>query len=212
MIFTKMIFTILFVLLFSQNTLASNTVIDQEVMRWILTSLSIQNAQEENFEDLINEKYSLGLVENAWAKLKACRDAGNSLNLNLAAAEHYMYARYISSDDGDTNYRRLPDWYETIKQKATKLDLQNYIQSSGKPVSPVNIQVTNWGKKGIEHGLKDYKNRKGVDPSSKYDYIWQSIGFAAYIYYTKYPNQPSVCELEFTNVSSPKIRGLQTIH
>ena len=59
MIFTKMIFTILFVLLFSQNTLASNTVIDQEVMRWILTSLSIQNAQEENFEDLINEKFIL---------------------------------------------------------------------------------------------------------------------------------------------------------
>ena len=189
----KAVICVALILGFFQNTWASDTVINEIVREWILTSLSVNYPPSQASEELIQKNYSLGKVEYAWSQLKNCRDAGNSLDLNLAAAEHYMFARYMSSDDGDTNYRELPKWYESFKKLATKLELENYIQSSDQPISQPNDQVTRWGEKGVEHGLNDYETRKGRKPYQRWWRApWMAINFAAYVYYKQ---EPEACEL-----------------
>jgi hypothetical protein len=100
----------------------------------------------------------------AWQRLKRCRDSGNSQDLSLAAAEHYLFGRFVAGENGDTRYRDLPDLYESVKSAAIKLGAERAMQTTPEPVSPVNKKVTEWGKKGVEKGLEDYEAWSGQKP------------------------------------------------
>lgn len=106
------------------------------------------------------------VVTIAWQRLKRCRDSGNARDLNLAAAEHYLFGRFVAGENGDTRYRDLPDLYESVKSAAGK----------GRPEkqTPANKKVTEWGKKGIEKGLQDYEAWSGQKPAPGAD-VWATV-------------------------------------
>jgi hypothetical protein len=140
------------------------------VKKWILTALVGKpnvKAQEKEMDKQLTESYALNDVEIGWAALKTCRDAGNSLDLSLAAAEHYLFMRYAASKLGDTGSRRLPQWYETFKKFAVKNKFEEYLKTSDQPLSSINADVTQWGKNGVEAGLIDYKKRESKEPTDK---------------------------------------------
>lgn len=197
---------IVIIFLFSQLSFSAPVPLDdQKVVDWILISIDKENEVGAN-ESILSGNIALGKVEKGWARLKACRDAGNSLDLHLAAAEHYMYARYLSSDDGDTNYRKLPKWYETIKKMATEKGLEDYLKTSDQPLSQTDGRVTAWGNKGVEAGLLDYEKRKGKKPTSKFYAYLRAVSFASLGYYSivyKYPNPDMSCDIRQPKPSAP---------
>ncbi len=185
---------------------------DQLVSKWILSSMSISFEKDSDLASLLSKNYSIGKVEHGWERLKACRDAGKSLDLNLAAAEHYLYARYRTSDDGDTNYRNLPRWYETVKRAATKVGLESELRSSGEPVSPPNKSVTGWGNKGVEQGLLDFEFRTGKEPYPKV-YAHVAVLTFGIVYYAKYPDMLTSCDLSEPQLSPIPVTPISpTIH
>jgi hypothetical protein len=97
------------------------------VKRWIAASIEAHRVADNNLDQTIGRNLSVDQLQTSWRALKACRDAGNSLDLNLAAAEHYMFMRFVASKSGDTGYRALPKWYETVKRAATKADLERIL-------------------------------------------------------------------------------------
>ncbi|HKY71153.1 MAG TPA: hypothetical protein VJL88_04490 [Nitrospira sp.] len=90
-----------------------------------------------------------------------------SQDLNLAAAEWYLFIRGAASSTGDTFYKQLPNWYETIKVAASAVNLSKLLETSSQPVSPADSKVTAWGNAGVEDGLRDYKKRTSQEPSLK---------------------------------------------
>lgn len=122
-------------------------------------------------------------TRGSWSRLKSCRDAGESLNLDLAAAEHYLFARYLAADSGDTSYRHAPGWYESFKSMSSNEAFRAYIRTSDQPVSPVAPETRRWGEAGVEAGLKDYQSRTGKQPSAGLHPVLGIIGIAAAIYY-----------------------------
>lgn len=148
---------------------ASAAVEDPTVRKWIVASFS--NAKDyagsPNDENTINARKSPTVVGDAWSRLQDCRNAGQSLNLNLAAAEHYLFARTIASEEGDTNLRELPQKYADWKTWLQGKGLEQLLRTTSEPVSPANANVTGWGSKGIEAGLADYQDREKKAPEAK---------------------------------------------
>ena len=177
---------------------AEEPVRDRIVKEWILTSLTEYNVQapgEARLNELLKNRRSVAKLENAWGDLKACRDSGMSLNLNLAAAEHYMFMRFLSAKDGDTAARQLPEMYELVKRKAKEHNAEAHMQTTQEPVSSPNSDVTRWGKEGVEEGLRDYTYHNGIGPTMKTYAIAEAFGLAVYIYLHGPTNVKSACEL-----------------
>jgi hypothetical protein len=173
---------------------------DDEVKGWIASSLIPRGTEVTDAEAVLRRDFSVDESQTAWKRLKACRDAGDSLNLNLAAAEHYAFMRFVASKNGDTFYRSLPRWYETVKRFAVRHELESYLKASDQPVSPPNEKVTAWGLQGVERGLKEYQRLTGKEPSGKSGALGTLLGSSYYIYYYNAAglNPPSdrACELE----------------
>ncbi|GEM_PF-7086058 len=163
---------------------AADSTNDVSVQKWIVAAL--RNAQgfggHSTMGDEIEREYSVEAVRLGWARLKVCRDLGASLDLNLAAAEHYLYARSEASESGDIGYRKMPKFYESLKTWATKADMENWLKQSDQPVSPVSSEVTQWGERGVETGLKDFEVREKKKPSAMIDSFGALMGFAYYHY------------------------------
>lgn len=168
---------------------------DSLVKAWIVSGLTgeSQRAADASTYDLGQEK-TLDQVRSGWRQLKGCRDSGQSENLELAAAEHYLFARLIASKDGDTEYRDFPKMYESLKEWASEADMQSYLQTSQQPVSPVSSEVTAWGEQGVEAGLSDYTKRTGESPTNKWGSYNQLI-YVTYGYYYKFYPETSSCGL-----------------
>jgi len=99
-------------------------------------------------------------IEEAWHALKAKRDVAPgpgetpaSLDLELAAAENYMFARYAvgSGSVGRWQMGQLAMLYYT--SKLLGIDTR----TSSNPQSPHDMGVANWGLKGANHGEADRK-------------------------------------------------------
>jgi hypothetical protein len=172
-------------LLLVMSTLAVHAAVDDaKAKKWIMAGLTnkMGYAGDPNIDALINKNHKVDEVRAGWQNLKRCRDAGNSLNLDLAAAEHYSYMRLTASQTGDTEIQKLPKWYESFKAWATAVDLEKHLATSTAPVSPVDTAVTSWGEKGVAAGLKDYKAREGKEPTaqSKTLLLMVGVGYATY--------------------------------
>lgn len=157
---------------------------DNRVNQWIAVSLAKDSSVlDTNIETFVAEAHSVDRVRSGWERLKRCRDAGNSLDLELAAAEHYLFMRFSAGKSGDTGYRRLPKWYETFKSAAVRSDWEHMIQTSDQPVSPPNENVTRWGNQGVERGLLDYQLREGRAPGVGTSSISVLAGTSYAVYY-----------------------------
>ena len=111
----------------------------------------------------------------AWAYLRGLRRLGDDdlcrrlqipvpvvpnapYDLNLADAEHYMYARFLAGNTGDASVKALVVGYETAKVVKYLRGKEKDLRTDSRfPVLPPSIDAVNWGLAGAEDGLNDYK-------------------------------------------------------
>ena len=120
-------------------------------------------------QDIIDETLSrcgwiqspgVPVLDCARKKLKDYRQVkGNSLDLDYAAAEHYMFARYLVASGGvnATQMRVLTTGYDAKKFWDDLWGDKNKLAVTDNPVSPPNWEVMEWGLKGATDGDLDYQ-------------------------------------------------------
>lgn len=77
---------------------------------------------------------------------------------DAAAAEHYMYIRFLAGRTGDPTCHTAPALYAAKKVFDQALGrLQKGQAQDGHPVLPANPYIVAWGQIGVVDGLKDYQ-------------------------------------------------------
>ena len=109
-----------------------------------------------------------GQIEMAFRDLQSRRRIpGNSLDMELAAAEHYMFSRWqvCSGFVSPTQMRALVTGYDAKKLMDRVTGEPNREQTTTNPVSPPSVDVVNWGLKGVNDGDADRARcNKAADP------------------------------------------------
>jgi hypothetical protein len=107
-------------------------------------------------------------VRKAFRDLQAQRQLpGNSVDLNLTAAEHYMFARFMvcSGHVSPTQMRVLVVGYTAKKILDSATGDPNREAVTSNPVSAPDVGVVGWGLKGVSDGSADHDRcNKGVSP------------------------------------------------
>ncbi|HEV2416303.1 MAG TPA: hypothetical protein VGX94_00715 [Terriglobia bacterium] len=84
------------------------------------------------------------------------------LDVNLADAEHYMYARYLASSTGDPSVKALVSGYEIKKLLDSARGTEQQMRTNPRfPVLPPSVEAVRWGLKGTDDGLRQYKDAHG---------------------------------------------------
>ena len=101
--------------------------------------------------------------KSAWLLLRdtirRSADHAYDNDYNAAAAEHYMFIRWVAGSSGDPMSLGAPVLYAGVKLwKQLRGTLQSDLRtSSNHPVLPTNPGVVAWGMQGVRDGLQDYK-------------------------------------------------------
>ena len=106
-------------------------------------------------------------VARSFKALQKRRREVEPLNINLAAAEHYMYARFLAGASGDLSVKLAPTLYGLKKRLYFALHIQDKMATTGNPVLPPNDAVERWGTIGAMQGLVDYTSATGR-PANNY--------------------------------------------
>lgn len=117
---------------------------------------------------------SYGTINKAFRALQAYRQKpGNSLDLNYAAAEHYMFARLLVATGrvSQTQMKAMTFAYDAKKWLDAKTGDPNKQAVTKNPVSPPSWAVMMWGMKGATEGGGD-KDR--LNPDGKVP-LWRSV-------------------------------------
>jgi hypothetical protein len=111
----------------------------------------------------------------AWAYLRGMRRLGDDdlcrklsitvpivptapTDLDLADAEHYMYARFLAGSTGDPTTSTLVGGYEVIKVLRLSMGNEKDLRTDPRfPVLPPSLDSVGWGLSGADDGLADYK-------------------------------------------------------
>ncbi len=101
-------------------------------------------------------KTTVERVWQAFVSLQARRRQVEPLNLDLAAAEHYMYARYLAGASGDPTVKLAPTLYGLKKRVYFALGIEQRMATTHLPVLPPSQAVERWGQQGAVAGLADY--------------------------------------------------------
>ena len=113
----------------------------------------IEDALMKAAGDTIVEK-----TYNAFRELQKRRRSKEWVNLELAAAEHYMYARFLAGSTGDTLVIASPTLYNLKKRLFWALDIEGLMATSQYPGLPPSEESVVWGEQGAKDGLRDFKN------------------------------------------------------
>ena len=108
-------------------------------------------------------------ANSAWYYLYHKRDKDNQ-NLHLAAAEHYMYARYQVAEGGKPKYLLMMGFvagYDGVKMLLEGLGAATLagdgflgiLNPGGPKPTPASILSVRWGRYGASDGLKDFENK-----------------------------------------------------
>ena len=134
------------------------------------------SVDDKKVQDIIDEYLSrCGWVQNpglealdkARTMLKEYRQQpGASLDLNYAAAEHYMFSRYLVAVGGvnTTQMRVLTTGYDAKKFWDSLWGDSNQLAVTSNPVSPPDLKVMAWGLKGATDGEIDFKKFGAPSP------------------------------------------------
>jgi hypothetical protein len=96
--------------------------------------------------------------KSAFAILNQKRNR-DMMNVYLAAAEHYMYARSQVAEGGYSSYAQMAvliPGYDGLKWALGLFDKQNWLSTDGTAVTPGNALSVRWGMRGATAGLQDY--------------------------------------------------------
>ena len=134
--------------------LSSADVNDREVWRLIHQGLLVTPAAT------IVEK-----THNAWRSMQARRrDGAHGADVDLAAAEHYMYNRFLTGATGDPLTHPYPTGYFLKKALFFALGRENSMRTDANdPVLPPSLSSVAWGHQGADDGMDDYK---GMNPAT----------------------------------------------
>jgi hypothetical protein len=101
----------------------------------------------------------------AWLFLKEVirgdDEHGYDDDYDAAAAEHYMFIRYVAGRYGDPACYGAPTAYAAAKlwhQLRGTLSSREHQAQKGHPVLPANPYIVRWGNIGVKDGLADYKS------------------------------------------------------
>jgi hypothetical protein len=98
------------------------------------------------------------VTQAAWLDLRTQRRTIAPSDENLAAAEHYMYARFLTGVTGDPLVRAAPTVYEIKKWIYFKLGKEKSMRTDpNHPVLPPSMSSVAWGNQGVIDGRKDYR-------------------------------------------------------
>jgi hypothetical protein len=127
---------------------------DQEVWRIIGLELSLVSGATP-----VEKSY------NAWQRLiSRRRDGAHGTDVNLAAAEHYMYIRFLAGLTGDPVTRLAPTGYYLKKRLFFLMGKEKDMRTDERyPVLPPSLDSVAWGNQGAADGLDDYR---GANPAA----------------------------------------------
>jgi len=95
-------------------------------------------------------------LENAWLHVRDRRESGGCGDVNLAIAEHYLYARYAVAKEGRSGWDRMNVLilgYNVIKG----VGLDRLLPETGKcKVSQFSKEDVAWSQVGAGDGLADF--------------------------------------------------------
>lgn len=135
------------------TSIADDRVNHQEVQRIIEQTL--------NFE--VSGSKTTERVAAAFYLLRERRRTVAPNDVNLAAAEHYMFARALAGTTGDPLVLAAPALYALKKTFYFAIGQEKSMRTSpNNPVLPPSVESVVWGTLGVEQGLKDYR---GENPS-----------------------------------------------
>ena len=121
---------------------------NQEVWRIIERALNF----EVSGSSTVEKSY------NAFRLLQTRRRTVAPLDVNLAAAEHYMYMRFLAGKTGDPLLMAAPTGYALKKTIYFALGKEKEMRTTpNNPVLPPSVESTVWGSLGVSDGLKDYR-------------------------------------------------------
>lgn len=107
-------------------------------------------------------------VRKAFRDLQAQRQIpGNSVDLNLTAAEHYMFARFMvcSGHVSSNQMRVLVVGYTAKKILDSATGDPNREAVTSNPVSAPDMGIVSWGLTGVSHGSADHDRcNRAVSP------------------------------------------------
>jgi len=110
----------------------------------------------------INEK-----VYKAFRTMQAKRRTNKEwANVEMAAAEHYLYSRFLAGATGDPAVLMAPSLYNLKKRVFFFLDIQDQMTTTKYPCLPPSEESVAWGERGAEDGLLDFK---GANPASDFN-------------------------------------------
>lgn len=160
-----LLFLIPIPLLANPATEKQQTEFDIDIARFlILTTLDGVDklgAESKNWNQIENYR-GYKELERALFMLRSCRQNYNSSDLQGAAAEHYLLTRYMASKTGNAYVRDWPHHYHAYKETLTKKGLAGTLAVTDKPPSALSIDVTTFGVKGANTGLREYEKRTGL--------------------------------------------------
>lgn len=152
----------------SLSTVMSHAAVSDEKARmWVSSALAgSPSPNDAEAQKRINERRSSRASLAGWKLLKECRDSGQSLDLDLASAEHYLFIRAFAAEKGEQDIEALPGLYGSVKEGLGPV--AQLLKTSNQPVSPPDAGVIRWGNSGVVAGLSDYKQitKKEVKPKS----------------------------------------------
>lgn len=104
-------------------------------------------------------------VYNAWQAMKARRrDGAHGTDVDLAAAEHYMYNRFLTGITGDPLTHLYPTGYFLKKALFFALGKEKDMRTDpNHPVLPPSLSSVAWGNQGADDGMEDFK---GMNPAT----------------------------------------------
>jgi hypothetical protein len=123
--------------LFHRSGTGAPSIVDINHLAWQLLKVSIRGDESHRYDD----------------------------DYDAAAAEHYMYIRFLASLSGDPACYAAPTIYAAAKiLDQVRGKLQRGQVQGGHPVLPANPYIVAWGHSGVIDGLADYKTASGGAP------------------------------------------------
>lgn len=180
----------------------SNT-FDETVRRWIVSAVTGGPPfNDEAAVAFLAVYLDANKYFEAWAKLKECRDAGDTQDLMLASATHYTFARSYASEVGARDIEDLPSLYNWAKENVAEISrneylgfLEDVLANTENPTAPPDERVMLWGVRGARDGLRDYETRTGNSPLEFGPLSQLVLGFIGYYTTRVVDEDPSVCRV-----------------
>lgn len=103
----------------------------------------------------------------AFRALQRLRREERPQDFDLAAAEHYAYARFLGGFTGDPVVKLAPSGYAAKKKLYFMLGWEEKLRTTpNNPALPPNAKVVEWGRRGAADGLDDFSRTRPGESQS----------------------------------------------